>query len=115
MSPAQLLNMMTLPFHVGFQTTLNFEGTWQTAVGKTGLQVTIYDTIGEKVYYKSEFYSGQASYAKDSAYSKSVKWLVPKYIPQSVYEVRIAIINWMNPAEEYGAITCQMEVDDLNN
>lgn len=92
---------------------MDIKGTWKTNVGKTGIQLTIYDTIGERNFYKNEFYSGVESFATGATMDKRINFLVPTYIPESMYEVRVGIINWMNPSEEYGAVTCKMTVDDI--
>lgn len=83
-------------------------------VGKTGIQLTIYDTIGEKTFFKNEYYAGKASFTKGELMLKMINFLVPTYIPQSLYEVRIALIDWINPSIEYAAITCNMDVIDIN-
>jgi hypothetical protein len=114
MTQDQLNQIMRFPLHPGTGTSLDVKGTWKTNVGKTGIQLTIYDTIGEKTFYKNEFYSGQEKFETGSFMDKRINFLVPTYIPQSLYDVRVGIINWMNPSEEYGAVTCSMSVVDIN-
>ena len=55
---------------------------------------------------------GKANFTKGEALQKRINFLVPTYIPMSLYDVRLAIINWINPSEEYGALTTVMDVTD---
>ena len=43
---------------------MNFKGTWQTDDNKTGIQLTLYDTIADKLFYKNEFYLAKANFTK---------------------------------------------------
>ena len=112
MTEEQLNQTMRFPLHPGTAASLNFKGTWQTDVGKTGIQLSLYDTIADKLFYKNEFYMGKANFTKGEALEKRINFLVPTYIPQSLYDVRVALINWIKPNEEYGALTCVMDVTD---
>ena len=51
MTQNQLEHLMRFPIHPGTGVTLNFQGTWQIDVGKTGIQLTLYDTYAEKTYF----------------------------------------------------------------
>jgi hypothetical protein len=114
MTEQQLKEIMRFPIHPGTATTLHMKGTWQMDVGKTGIQLSIYDTIAERTFFKNEYFSGRANFTKGETMDKIINFLVPTYIPQSIYEVRVGLINWINPTEEYAAITCDMVVDDIN-
>ena len=105
---------MRFPIHPGTAVTLNFEGTWQIAVNKTGIQLTIYDTIAEKTFFKNEYYMGKANFTKGETVQKRINFLVPTYIPESTYDVRVGLIDWITPTVEYGAVTCTMDVEDIN-
>jgi hypothetical protein len=74
---------MRFPLHPGTPTTLHMKGTWKVDVGKTGIQLSIYDTISETYFFKYEYYSGRASYARGETLDKMLNFLVPPYIPQS--------------------------------
>ena len=112
MTEDQLNQTVRLPLHPGTGVSLKFKGTWLTDVNKTGIQLTLYDTIADKFYYKNEFYMGKTNYTKGEALDKRINFLIPTYIPQSLYNVRVALINWIQPTEEYGAITCIMDITD---
>jgi len=42
---------------------------------------------------------------------KRINLLVPADIPESIYDIRVGLINWIDPSEEFGAITFSMTVD----
>jgi len=96
----------------GERLDFTFAGVVMDKLGKTGLYVEIYDTIADKVFYSSWFYSGKDSYAKGEQYSKRIKWLVPLYIPESVYEVRVSLRDWYNHKVEYANIYTEMTIKD---
>jgi len=91
--------------------SLVFEGNWKTKVGKTGIFVEVFDTFGDKVYYSGNWYSNKASFEAGDAYSRTIQWLFPVYIPEAIYEVTVSLRDWINPtAPEYAKMTFTMNI-----
>ena len=113
MTEQDLSDLMTLPLQAGAPTTLHVQGRWEIDVGKTGIQLSLYDTIAEKTFFQYEYYSGRANYSRGAYFNYRLNLLVPSYIPASTYEVKIHIIDWIRPQDKYAIITTTMTVDDL--
>ena len=53
--------------------------------------MTIFDTIAEKIFYQSEFYSGKDKFAKDENFEQKITWWVPDWFPAAQYDVNLRL------------------------
>ena len=114
MTEAQLNNSVKIDGRFNKPAVLNFQGTLLTNVGKTGIFVELYDTNADRIIYTGNWYSNKASFNAGEAYSRTLQWLLPSALPNSIYEVTVTLKDWINPSlPAFGTLTFTMEIRDM--